>query len=293
MYINQIDNLYDKIINDFNSFLIKKDVFNNFAKDNNFVKFQNEITNIINEFMNKLNVKDIEKIIGTKKYISYILDIIKRYCAYYIYLGIAFNYEGDRELFITNIIESSKNNTLNINNFYNSDNNAKIIHFFQIIKDIIQLKEFKTIERIKIILANDPIKYFNTINLLNNIGDDFFNEYFLIDDNFHNIIKTLIFNFIYLNEEKNDIIKILNETDIADAEYKYIDIIQSKSDKLSDFTFLQSFISELYDNKYIKKDNTAADFYEFLETYKKESELFILTNAKIIDFLLACDDFDA
>ena len=287
MYINQIDNLYDKIINDFNSFLIKKDVFNNFAKDNNFVKFQNEITNIINEFMNKLNVKDIEKIIGNKKYISYILDIIKRYCAYYIYLGIAFNYEGDRELFITNIIESSKNNTLNINNFYNSDNNAKIIHFFQIIKDIIQLKEFKTIERIKIILANDPIKYFNTINLLNNIGDDFFNEYFLIDDNFHNIIKTLIFNFIYLNEEKNDIIKILNETDIADAEYKYIDIIQSKSDKLSDFTFLQSFISELYDNKYIKKDNTAADFYEFLETYKKESELFILTNAKIIDFLFS------
>ena len=106
MYINQIDNLYDKIINDFNSFLIKKDVFNNFAKDNNFVKFQSEITNIINEFMNKLNVKDIEKIIENKKYISYILDIIKRYCAYYIYLGIAFNYKGDRELFITNIIET-------------------------------------------------------------------------------------------------------------------------------------------------------------------------------------------
>ena len=205
MYINQIDNLFDGIINNFNIFLIKKNVFNKFSKDNNFVKFQNEITNI---------------------------DIIKRYCAFYIYLGIAYNYTGDRELFITNMIETSKNNTLGINNFYNSDNNAKIISFFQIIKDIIQLKEFKTIDRIKIILANDPIKYFNTINLLNDIGEDFFSEYFLIDDNFHNIIKTLIFKQIYLNEEKNDIIKILNESELEDAEYKYIDIVVSKEEKL-------------------------------------------------------------
>ena len=285
MYINQIDNLFDGIINNFNIFLIKKNVFNKFSKDNNFVKFQNEITNIIKEFIAELNLKEIETILGNKKQIPYIIEIIKRYCAFYIYLGIAYNYTGDRELFITNIIETSKNikdGTFSITNFYNSDNNAKIISFFQIIKDIIQLKEFKTIERIKIILGNDPIKYNDTINLLNDIGEDFFTEYFLIDNNFHNIIKTFIFRMIYLNEEKTDIMKILNESELIDAEYKYIDIVQSKSDKIIDFTFLQTFLS--ID---MLKAGKAQEYYDFLENYKIESELHLLKNSKMIDFLFS------
>ena len=135
------------------------------------------------------------------KIIQYIIDIIKRYCAFYIYLGIAYYYKGDRELFITNVIETSKNiqnGTFIIINFYNSDNNSKLIQMFTIIKDIIQLQDYKTIERIKIILGNEPVKYLHTIILLNQIGEDFFNEYFLIKDNFHNIIKTFIFRQIYL-----------------------------------------------------------------------------------------------
>ena len=283
MYINQIDNLFDEIINKFNIFLIKKNVFNKFMKDNNFVKFQGEITNIIKEFVTDLNLKEIETIIGNKKQISYIIEIIKRYCAFYIYLGIAYNYIGDRELFITNIIETSKNikdGTFSISNFYNSDNNAKIISFFQIIKDIIQLKEFKTIERIKIILGNDPIKYNDTINLLNDIGEDYFSEYFLIDNNFHNIIKTFIFRMIYLNEEKHDIMKILNESELLDAEYKYIDIVESKTNKIIDFTFLQTFLT--ID---MLKAGKAEEYYDFLENYKLESELHLLKNSKMIDFL--------
>ena len=54
---------------------------------------------------------------------------------------------------------------------------------FTIIKDIIKLKEHKTIERIKIIINNDPIKYSTTIALLNTIGEDYFATYLFVDDN--------------------------------------------------------------------------------------------------------------
>ena len=285
MYINQIDNLFDSIINNFNSFLIKRKIFDKFSKDINFVKFQNEILEIIKDFIKEINIKEIGLLTNKQQRIEYILDIIKRYCAFYIYLGIAYNYMGDREIFITNMIETSKNikdSDFTINNFFNSDNNAKIITMYTIIKDIIQLNEYKTIERIKIILGNEPIKYSDTIILLNQLGEDFFNDYFLTKDNFHNIIKTFIFRQIYLLEEKNDIITLLNETEQEDAVYKYIDIIVSKHDKLIDFTFLQNILS-----LNMLKEGKAEEYYSFLEEYKETNYLHILNNKKMIDFLFS------
>ena len=285
MYINQIDNLFDNIINNFNSFLINKKVFEKLSKDINFVKYQNEILEIVKNFIKEIDIKEIGLLTNKKERIEYIVDIIKRYCAFYIYLGIAYHYMGDRELFITNMIETSKNikdSDFTINNFFNSDNNAKIITMYTVIKDIIQLNEYKTIERIKIILGNEPIKYSDTIILLNQLGEDFFNDYFLTKDNFHNIIKTFIFRQIYLLEEKNDIITLLNETEQEDAVYKYIDIIVSKQDKLIDFTFLQNILS-----LNMLKEGKAEEYYEFLENYKENSYLHILNNKKILDFLFS------
>jgi hypothetical protein len=191
MYINQIDNLFDGIINNFYIFLQKKKIFERFSDDQNFVKYMNEIIDTIKLFIQELNIKEIEDLINSKTHSKYIIEIIKRYCAFYIYLGIAYLYKGDRDLFITNIVETSKNikdSTFNINNFYNSENNSKIIIMFSIIKDIIKLREHKTIERIKIIINNDPIKYGTTINLLNSIGEDYFEKFLFIEDNFHNLL---------------------------------------------------------------------------------------------------------
>ena len=156
MYINQIDNLFDGIINNFYIFLNKKKSFDRFSDDQNFVKYMNEIIDTIKLFIDDLNLKEIEELIYSKSHTKYIIEIIKRYCAFYVYLGIAFYYKGDRDLFITNIIETSKNikdSTFNITNFYNSENNAKIITMFSIIKDVIKLKDHKTVERIKIIIS--------------------------------------------------------------------------------------------------------------------------------------------
>ena len=285
MYINSIDNLFDGTIDKFYLFIKKDNKFNNFSKDTNFVKYQNEILKLIKNFVDSINQKEIEQIFKSKNYTSMIINIIKRYCAFYIFLGISYNYKGDRDLFITNLIEASKmqkDTTVQIENFFNSENNSKIIEYYQIIKDIIELKKYKTIERVKIILSNNPIKYQITIKLFNELGEDFIEKYFLIDDNFHNIIKTFIFKNIYKNEEKNNILNILNEKEIDDAEYKYIEIVVSGRRKLIDFTFFQKIlnIDEL-------KKGIAEDYYDFLEKNKDDMEIEIYEKNNIIDFLFS------
>jgi hypothetical protein len=66
-----------------------------------------------------------------------------------------------------------------------------------------------------------------TINLFNDLGEDYIIENFLTKDNLHNIIKTFIFRQIYINEEKNEITSFLNQEEKIEGEYIYIDIIQN------------------------------------------------------------------
>lgn len=291
MYINIIDNLFDGMINNFNIFLLEKNIFKKYTDDQNFVKYMNDIIDVINSFIDKINKKDIDELVGSSKNVQYIIDVIKRYCAFYIYLGIAYYYTGNGDLFITNIIETSKNikdSSFNISNFYNSENNAKLIKMFGIIKDIQKLCEYKTIDRVKIIINNEPLKFLNTINLLNSIGEDYFVEYFMIQDNFHNIIKTLIFKQIYILEEKNEIIKILNAVESDDAEYKYIEIIEAKDNKIIDYNALRELFKT---DSNLFKLHSIDDYYDFLLEYKKEKELNIIGNTKMIDFLFSNNIF--
>jgi hypothetical protein len=285
MFISEIDTYFDNILNDFYKFTMKENTFNKVSKDTNFVKYQNDILSTIKKFMDNVNKKEISNIVKSESNVEYILNIIKRYCAFYIYLGIAYTYNGGRDLFITNIIESSKdqkNSDYVINNFYNSENNSKIISMYSIIKNIQELKEFKTIDRIKIILNNNPIKYNTTIDLFNDIGEDYVEKYLIIKDNFHNIVKTFIFKIIYLNEEKREINRILNEIDDDNAEYKYIDVVYGKDEKLIDFTILQSFLT----SEEIRK-GLAEDYYDYISQYKIDNELNIISTNKIIHFLFS------
>ena len=246
MIINSIDELFDSILNKFYDFLYKKDIFTKFKKDSNFVVFQEEILLLIHTFVKTISKDDIIKVIKKENYLNDIINTIKRYCAYYIYLGIAYYYKDGRDLFITNIIESSKNQKdtiYKLENFFNSENNSKIINFYVDIKNIISLVEFKTMDKIKIIISNNPIKFERVFKLFNNLGEDFVENNFLIKDNFENIIKTIIFREIYLIEEKKIINDILNEIDKDKGEYKYIEIIISNSKKLVDFNIIQKFLT--------------------------------------------------
>ena len=83
MFITNIDNYLDKIIDKFYQHNIKRN-FKNFSKDENFVKYQNDIINNEN-FIDNLNDKELNNIITNKDNREYILNIIKRYCMFYTY----------------------------------------------------------------------------------------------------------------------------------------------------------------------------------------------------------------
>jgi len=228
MYVNHVDEMIDGLLNKFNEYLTKEKAFKLLSEDTNFVKFQNNILSYIKNFLDTIAKKDIISVIKNESYYESIMNIIKRYCAFYIYLGIGYYYEGGRDLYITNIIESSKyikEATIQITNFFNSENNSKIITFYNDIKNFLGLLQYKTIDKIKIILGNNPLRYESTINLFNDLGEDYIVEYFLIKENFHNIMKALIFKQIYMKEEKNEIITMMNQQEKDKAEYKYIEII--------------------------------------------------------------------
>jgi hypothetical protein len=248
-----------------------------FTKDPNFVVYQDEIIKLINDFIKTVSATEIIKIIKKKEYLPFIYNILKKYCGFCIYLGIGYYYKEGKDLYITNIIESSKKN---FDNFFNSINNSKIIMFFNEIKNILLLYEFKTIDKIKIIISNNPLKYESTVNFFKELGEDYIINNFFINNNFENIIKTLIFTQLYIKNDKNEINQIINEVDKEEGEYKYIEIIVSNEKKIVDFTVIQKFLSvkEL-------RSGLAEEIYNYIEEYQNTKEILIMENQDFINYL--------
>jgi hypothetical protein len=285
MYINQIDELFHNILNNFFEFINKHNVFTKIILDVNFILYQNDILSIIKQFIETISIKEILELIKKENNLEFILNIIKRYCAYYIYLGIGYYYQGGRDLYVTNIIEISRNqkdNIYQISNFFNSYNNSKIISFYNDIKNILGLLQLKTIDKIKIILSNNPLKYESTIKLFNDFGEDYILDHFLIKDNFHNIIKSLIFLQIYLKEEKIEILNFLNQIENNEIEYKYIEIIVSNEKKIVDFNFIQKFL-----NIQQLRSGLAEEIYNYLEETRDSKEFVIKENQDYINYLFS------
>ena len=283
MYVNQIDELIDNTLNKFYLILKKENFMKKILEDVNFVKYQNLILKFIQTFVNSISKKEIFSIVKNDSYVELIINIIKRYCAFYLYIGLSYYYTGTHSLFITNLIESSKyqkDSTIQISDFFNSENNSKIIKFYYDIKNFLFLFEFKTIDKIKILLMNNPLKYDSTIKIFNELGEDYVANNFLIKDNFHNIIKTLIFRYIYINEEKNEIIKLLNQKEKDNTEYKYIEIVVSNENRIINFDNIMKLLTlpEL-------KQGVAEDIYDYLHEYENIKEVIIKESQDFINYL--------
>ena len=292
MYINQIDDLFNTLLDSFNQKMVKNNFLKSLLIDINFVKYQNQILIFIQDFINNEMKKLVYNITKVESVVNILLNIMTRYCAYYIYLAIAYHYKGNHSLFITNLVETSKyqkDSIIQINNFFNSETNSRIIQYFYDIKNLLSLFEFKSIDKIKILLSNNSLKYESTIRLFNELGEDYVVDNFLIDNNMLNIIKTLILRFIYFKEDKNDIIHTFDDiknTDNDTNEYKFIEIIVSNKRKKIDYIAIQNILSlnqlksgfaeELYD--YI---NEVANINE-INTDDTFSGLKFLFNKRII-----------
>jgi len=282
--LNTIDELLSQIIDNFSKYLLSNKILDKINLDINFIIYHNKIIELIKTYVESIDKNLIINIIkNNKSNINIIYNLIKKYCAYYIYLSIGYYYKGSRDLFISNIIEISKQqekNTYQIPNFFNSETNSKIINYFNDIKNILSLLEFKTIDKIKLLLSNNPLKYESTIKVFNLLGEDYIIDYILIKENYHNLIKSILFRLIYLLEDKNIILKLLNDEELNIIEYKYIDIVVSNQKKIVDLNFIQKFILSQK-----LKYSYAEEIYSYLEEYKNYQEFIIKENIEFINYL--------
>ena len=252
MYVNQIDNILDKILDKLYLEGLSKDpVFQIFmsGKNANFVEYQERINKFIQDFIDNIDTTTINQIIVNKENLQQIMDIIKRYVAYYYFLSIAYYYTDPIKNFRNNLIQYAKlqeSAKFHIKNFFDTSNNYQIITFFKIIKDVARIVTMTELQRktLNLLEVKDAVK------LLNSLGKDYVNNFLLtltkkngenaVEINVHNLIKTIVLGEIYRNQEQGQVFEILNDIEESKHEYTYIDIVVA-GDEAVDFDSFSLF----------------------------------------------------
>jgi len=233
MYINKIDDLLSKIIDDF--YISTKAAFDklNLESEFNFVKYQKDINDILFKYTQKINVDEFRELLKNEDNVKMIVEIVKRYLAYYVFLIIASFYSGKDDTYINNIVEFTKNQAsfpLKISNFFNSENNANIIKNYKTVKNIQILLNITDKAKLSVLVGRPD--FHEALDFLNNLGQDFVLDNFInkklnLKERNHNIVKTLIILNIYKKQEKKEVFRILESVESSgqDGEYIFIDVI--------------------------------------------------------------------
>ena len=88
MYVNQIDNIIDQILDKFYvEGLALDSTFKTIVEHNktNYVEYREKINIFIKKFIDNIDITNIQALIRNKENLQHILDIIKRYIAYYYF----------------------------------------------------------------------------------------------------------------------------------------------------------------------------------------------------------------
>ncbi len=269
MYVNQIDNIIDKILDKLYLEGLSNDpTFQLIIQENkiNFVEYRDKINQFIQNFMSSIDTNPIQQLINNKENLNRIMDIIKRYVAYYYFLSLAYYYTGTIKEYRNNLIQYSKlqeNSTFTIKNFFDTENNYQVIKFFKVIKDVSKIIVMTDLQKKTL----NPLDIKDAIIFLNGLGKDYINNYLLavttngenkIEINIHNLIKTIVFGEIYRNQEQSLVFEILNDVEESKHEYTFIDIVVANDEATDYETFRQIFIGE--DNS----ETISRDMYELV-----------------------------
>jgi hypothetical protein len=300
MYINKIDELIDKVIDDFYlTVVFENKNFEKILREVDYIKFQQEINEIMIKFNEKIDINNIKNLVKSNNAVHQIHETIKRYIAYYLFLTIGYFYVDKDELYINNIIEFTKNQSTygyKIENFFNSNSNSLLIQYNKIVNNI---KTLLTSDESRIDKLKIKPEFKETINFLNELGGEYISSKFQIKNKSlqsHNIIKTLIVIFMYEKFDKKDFFNLLEVSEIMDGEYMFIDIIIPIK-KTIDFSAIETVIesTNIKETKYLTEY-----FWKYLNDYEEyenkpqksnDDKIIELINSGIVvpitdDFLL-------
>lgn len=299
MYINKIDDLIDKVIDDFyiNVILEKKEL-EKIYKETNFVKYQKEINELIINYIKSINFTEIKELVKSSDAVYTITEALKRYVAFYLFLTIGFNYTGKTDTYINNIVEFTKNQpefNFKINNFFNSESNSLLIKYNTMTHNILNLLNA---DQAKGNILKVKPEYKDTVTFLKQLGGEFIQKNFMESkDNpkslqCHNMIKTIIILLLYKVSEKKEFFRLLEMTENLDGEYMFIDIVIPKQ-KYVDFGSVEQLIGSSSSVK-----NLAHYLWNFITDHEEamqkppmsiEEKIILLIQSGIL--IPICDDF--
>ena len=267
LYINTIDECVNNIIDTYYLEHIENKKFkSNIIKENYIINNFKLIIETMKEIISS-NIKSfkINKIIDNKNQFEKILLLLDDYLLLYFffYLGTLIDLNT-----IINIL--NKLTTKYESNFFKNRYLSQYTIYFKYINDYHIV--LNNIDKIGINKSmNDKIdqsfinEYKDVITSIKNIDSDV-----LINiaspknknDLTHNIIKIIIFREIYIKDDKITIFKILESEEFIHAEYKYIDIVDTKYDTI-DYATIES----LFNIKDIKM-GIAEEVYQMINDYE-------------------------
>lgn len=262
MYTNQIDDIIDKILDNFYlDRLIQDPTFHIIIneKKHNFVEYHQQLNNLIKSYVDSIDTAGIQKLITDKKNLQQIMDIVKRYITYYCFLYLAYYYDGNIKEFRNNLIQFSKlqeTSKFHVKNFFDTENNYQVIRFFKIIKDSKNILLMTPLQQKNINME----EMHDAVMFLKSLGKEYMDNFLLqivttkgtkgtkgsesesVEVNVHNLIKTIVFGEVYKNQERPTVFKILTEIEESETEYTYIDIVVSV-EETSDFDLFQNIFA--------------------------------------------------
>lgn len=247
MYISEIDDILDQTIDKFMyTWIIEskaKDLLNFSAlvKEPNFVKFQKQINKILEFAMELISQKDVTKIVTKNNNILLVNNLVSKYLAYYLFILMGINYAGKIELFNNNLIEFSRNQAnygVKINNFFNSESNSGVIKTINLISEFNDY--INKIKSKKVDVNNLINSYSNNLKeFIELYGNDNVNKFIELTENKeisknkiildHNIVKIMIFIYLYRTVEKKDVFNEIESSETANGEFIFIDVVVPRS----------------------------------------------------------------
>jgi hypothetical protein len=247
MYISEIDDILDQTIDKFMyTWIIEskaKDLLNfaDLAKEANFVKFQKQINKILEFGMELISQTDVTKIVTKNNNILLVNNLVSKYLAYYLFILMGINYGGKIESFNNNLIEFSRNQSnysVKINNFFNSESNSGVIKTINLItefNDYVNKLKSKKVDTANLINSYSS----NFKEFIELYGNENVSRFIELTENKeisknkiildHNIVKIMIFIYLYRNTEKKDVFNEIESSETANGEFIFIDVVVPRS----------------------------------------------------------------
>lgn len=305
MYINSVDTILGYLLDNSLENILKTKTFVGVLKLSNFSSKYDSIIKILNDYIKTIDWTPIKELFPDNRQSKTVIDILKKYIAYYTFISIGYFYEDNIDVYKNNIIEFSKminKNMIDIPGFFTGESNSNIFLLVELVTGIHDVVDDEKIRQRKKI----DDKYQTAIKELDELGEEFVKGFFTLSANekdkisqCHNIIKITLLKHLYLPTDKQEILRLLETVDANIGETIYIDV-SFPIEKSVDLAEIEASLTpeEI-------ESGIAKNIFEILtvgdQTYQRyfsqtiESKILELVNSKFIipiveDFLLYHDD---